>query len=136
MTYRSLPTTLARMRWPSVATIALASIGLVWQLTDPAFPSLAFVPLMLGFALGWFLPAIGPVKPWDDAERWRPAQTFTYRVIALVAMFGLWTVLLLAARYGWDILSLRAALIAFAFYLITWHAAGPTLYASWRGEGR
>ena len=128
--------------WVSALIIALAATGLVRQFWNAGDPTLSYVLLLSGFIIACFMPPLGPIAPWADepsmvidTERSR-AFLFTYATVAVLAMAGLWVMLALAALHRWDVLQLRYAIIALAFFLMTFHLAGPTLHASWRRHAR
>lgn len=131
------------LRWSSALAIVIAGVGLVLQLVwgdaRPFGGLPGYALLTIGFAVACVMPVLGPIKHWNmidppdhrERTRRRAAFLFTYVVIAVVAMTGLWTLLMLATVHGWDMTQMRRAMIALALFLMTLHFAGPTLHASW-----
>jgi hypothetical protein len=127
------------LRWVPIVAIAAASAGMLTGLFRIDLVNLGYALIMLGFAIAVMLPIFGPLKPWASAERVdefdRALRTRAFLAgfagVSMAAFAGIWLVVGLALVGDWPRLTILDQLRSLGFYLMTLHAAVPTLYASW-----
>ena len=121
-------------------TLAIATVGLIIMLLRPSSHGIGYLILMVGFAIGNFLPMFGPVKPpfhandeVDEGQRNLRCKAFLigFGTISAAAFLGLWVLIALTELQNWSQHMLLRAMMALTFYFLVLFSTVPTLYASW-----
>jgi hypothetical protein len=128
-----------QLRWVPIVALAAATAGMIVGLVRLELTSTGYALVMFGFAIAILLPIFGPLKPWGSAERVDEfdralrarAMLAGFAAVSMAAFAGIWLVIGLALVGDWPRVAILDQLRALGFYLITLHAAVPTLHASW-----
>ena len=128
------------MRFLPIVTLALGTVGFGIILFYPDQYWFGYAGMMLCFCLSVFFPIFGPIKQaaqpnenLDELDRMmgRKAYLFTFGVISIVAIVGIWCLIGLSAYADWKREILIKAMVGLLFYLMSLLTTLPTLYASW-----
>jgi len=127
------------LRWTSTIALIIAMAGFILLFIWPARQWSVFFVLIIGNALGSYMPIFGPLKPWgsvelvDERERALRAKSYLVALsaLAVTGVFGAYLIIAWSMMAGWSIWSLRTAIIGLTLLMITIYTAGPTCIASW-----
>ena len=128
------------LRWMPIMALALASAGFIAILLRPGSYWIGYSILMVGFAVGSWLPIFGPVSLFfpgvdnvDERERSlrRDALLVGCATISFMVLVGLFILMLLTVLQDWPRGTLLRAMLSLALYAMVLYSSVPTLYASW-----